>query len=160
MVLYATDCVVPSGMPIYRPIPASPVTPKGETNQYVGCRVSSFSEFQVILETHPVGVFLVWAASYRFMGSSSNFLACFVIILFFLFVSCRDPRYAYHMYVPGTGFRSRMLHAEEGAVSVPPPSQFHSWRCKHHLSPTAHTAMLCIHKTYQVLVRNACSVYQ
>ena len=32
-------------------------------SEYIGGRVSAFSEFQVVLETHPAGAFLVCAAS-------------------------------------------------------------------------------------------------
>ena len=47
-----------------------------------------------------------------------------------------------------------MLHADGGAGSAPPPSQFHVLRCRHHFRPTAHRDMLCIHETYQVLIKN------
>ena len=64
MVLFAPVRVVPSCMPIYIPkaYPSQPRQTKG-SNQHVGCRASSFSEFQIVFETHPAGVFLVCVAS-------------------------------------------------------------------------------------------------
>ena len=75
-----------------------------------------------------------------FVGSSSDSLACSVSFLFIPIVWCLAcTEYLYLL----TGFRSRLFLADDGAGSVPPPSQFQFWRYRHHLSPTVHTTMLC-----------------
>lgn len=149
-VLLAPVRVASSCVPIYRPIPASLVTPKGATNTSVAV-FHHYPNSKLLLRRTPSWP-LPGLSCFIFLGRSSNSLACLVIVLFILLAWCLVP---VCMYLCHTGFRSRMFNEVD---SVPPSSQFHYGRLRRHLSRTAHTAMPCIHETCQVIVGNVVTV--
>ena len=69
-------CIVPSCIPLYRPIPASPDTPTGAANTS-GVVFQHPEIFKLFLRHTPLAFSL---CRLLLVGSSSNSLACFVII--------------------------------------------------------------------------------
>lgn len=89
-VLLAPVRVASSCVPMYRPIPASLVTPKGATNTSVAV-FHHYPNSKLFLRRTPSWP-LPCLSCFIFLGRSSNFPACLVIVLLF---SLLDAWYRY-----------------------------------------------------------------